>query len=973
MRQLTLLLASILLVPACGDDDNDAGTDAGTDAGPLCVTASIITGSTESAPPPDGIAGNMDLAVENGVIRAVFSAIDRPVGVAASGGTLMDLHFIGQSDHMNEFSQLAGVAQALQVAYTSLEVAESEVDRLVVEARGHVSPQPPGEGESPAVTPDPGTDLEYVTRYEIRCGEPIVRVASTLTNVGTATYDTGEAFAIMDVMFWGTRSLIPFCPARGQGDRCNPFDIDNPLAGLVDSRWIGATGSLVGDPGTFAFYIDDIEMDSFVGVHDPQVSAFGYFMTGNGTMAPGDTRTLRRGITMGQNADAASAIDVALDQLAQNGLVEVGTVTGTVRASAGDALSADPYRRPMVMLATPPRSGSPTDPTQWTPATLARVAEDGTFSARVPAGRIAWELRVPGRDPVRGDGGMVEAGGSLDLGNLDVSPAAEVAVHVRDNTSGTPTSLPARVIFAGADGASDPVLGSRFGGSPTGSWVYTDGEGDAAVRLPPGTYDVWATHGPYYTIARQRVVVAADDQEVTLELSALPVIPAGFITADFHVHSAASFDSSLPITDRVQAFLAEGVDAIVATEHDVIFDYAPALATIESTLPVTWRGRLRTFVGLESTTSLPYAEFPHSIGHHNAFPLMVIPGAHKNGAPQDEYMDPAMLYEQLRALPSPVGQPLVQLNHPRSSRYGSLWIGYFDACGFDPTMPFDAMGPCFRYTGSMGTRPWDFDAMEIINGKQPVDFINMSRDWYAILRNAPGGRLPMGTANSDSHELVVNQAAYPVTVLASDLALDALDDAALVALVESASGAGSLGVFAWATAHAEGTTTSVAPGHTPLAASSGRVLLDVRVAAAPWIPVEEVRVRVNGEVVQRLGSADLVTPTDPFGTADVVRYEGVVDLTGTPLTADSFITVEAGFALPRVGDLDGDGVIDATDNDGDGDVDADDMTDGIRLSDPTPELAVIAPRALPMAFTNPIFVDVDGDGMYTAPGTPLID
>ena len=50
-------------------------------------------------------------------------------------------------------------------------------------------------------------------------------------------------------------------------------------------------------------------------------------------------------------------------------------------------------------------------------------------------------------------------------------------------------------------------------------------------------------------------------------------MPRGALSGDFHVHGAASYDSSIPDQDRVFSFLAAGVDVIVATDHDVVTSY----------------------------------------------------------------------------------------------------------------------------------------------------------------------------------------------------------------------------------------------------------------------------------------------------------------------------------------------------------------------------------------------------------------
>lgn len=916
--------------------------------GSMCVTAGRLDASGTRVA-PDGLGGEGDLKVQSDVLTAVFAAVDRPVQIAASGGTLIDLYLNGRSDHMNEYSQIAGADQALQVAYTSMQVVEQDGQHVVVESSGHVQPQPPSPGGAPAVDPDPGTDVTYVTRYEVRCGEPLVHVRSTLTNTGSQAYATSSGWGIMDVMLWGTRSLLPFCPGTGQGLRCPSFDISNPIASLVFGLYVGSSGSIVDDPGTFAFYLDDPAALQFIGVHDDQVSAFGdpkLFMT---SLEPSDGLSLERAIAIGDRADVASATDIAFDALAAAGRMDVGTVTGRVVPPAGEALSADPYQRPTVLLATPPATGDPTDATNWTPRTLVRVAADGGFSARMPAGAVAWELRAPSHPRVAMEAGTLEAGGSLDLGDLALSPLPELRVSVRDVTGGGSSSLPAKVVVLGASGTPDPSFGRADGASPAGNVALTDGEGDVALRLPEGTYDVYATHGPFWTLARaQGVTVTANGANVSLDLQKLDVLPSGFLAGDFHVHSAASFDSSLPITDRVRAYIAAGVDAIIATDHDVIFDFAPALSTVEASMPPAWRGKLRTFVGIESTANVPWADYPHTIGHHNAFPLTVQEGMHKNGAPEDEYVSVGTLYERLRALPSPVDVPIVQLNHARSSRDGSIYLGYFDACGFDPTAPVDPDGPCFADVGPMGTRAWSFDAMEVMNGKDSVRNFNMSRDWYSLLRQAPGGDLPTGTANSDSHRLLFQEAGYPVNVLHTGGTLDTLDDQALVDIVRAHRASGALGVFAWAVARPAGTNGPGAePGDT--ATITGDVDLEVSVAAAPWIPVQQIRILQDGVVIDTLSPT--TTPTDPFGTDGVVRYSGTV--TVPALAADGFLTVEAGFALPTLEDTNGDGQLDL-------DLGPAPMPFGAVVVDGHPE-----------AFTNPIFIDVDGNGVYDPPGTPL--
>jgi hypothetical protein len=51
----------------------------------------------------------------------------------------------------------------------------------------------------------------------------------------------------------------------------------------------------------------------------------------------------------------------------------------------------------------------------------------------------------------------------------------------------------------------------------------------------------------------------------------------------------------------------------------------------------------------------------------------------------------------------------------------------------------------------------------------------------------------------------------------------------------------------------------------------------------------------------------------------------------------------------------------------------DDLAGGIDLGPVPAPLGVIAPGLHALGYTNPIYIDVDGDGAYDAPGTPIPD
>jgi hypothetical protein len=93
-------------------------------------------------------------------------------------------------------------------------------------------------------------------------------------------------------------------------------------------------------------------------------------------------------------------------------------------------------------------------------------------------------------------------------------------------------------------------------------------------------------------------------------------------------------------------------------------------------------------------------------------------------------------------------------------------------------------------------------------------------------------------------------------------------------------------------------------------------MLVIRVDAASWVPIAEWRAYVNGELVHRA----------PISAGESAQLPLAFE-------RDAFVTVEV--QGPAEGDY-----------------------------------ATALPDFVPFAFTNPIFVDFDGNGRFDAPGLP---
>ncbi len=253
--------------------------------------------------------------------------------------------------------------------------------------------------------------------------------------------------------------------------------------------------------------------------------------------------------------------------------------------------------------------------------------------------------------------------------------------------------------------------------------------GTGSVRVPQGRYDVWITRGPEWSaFAAKALHVGRAPVELSASLS--HVAPAeGWTSADFHVHAAPSWDSSVPLEARVYEFAAEGVDVIVSTDHNLVTDYAPVVDELGA-------GRLlRSATGVEVTTK--------DWGHFGVFPL--------EPDPSWDVLQGRMLYghapkKLLPDIRSHAPHAVIIVNHPRSARFGYFAIGKLD----DNTARF-------RKPGASD----EFDAVEIMNGYQDPGLLTLDatlKDWFALLAS---GRRVSATGDSDTHHLQRDLAGYP--------------------------------------------------------------------------------------------------------------------------------------------------------------------------------------------------------------------
>lgn len=375
-------------------------------------------------------------------------------------------------------------------------------------------------------------------------------------------------------------------------------------------------------------------------------------------------------------------------------------------------------------------------------------------------------------------------------------------------------SLPARVLIRGVGRTPDPDFGEDPLRGAALNVVYSS-TGNSATSLLSGRYRVTIDRGFEYTIFERDITVKPGKKVFVTAILRRVVDTKGWIAADLHLHAAPSPDAPARLEDRVHSLAAVGVEVGVATDHNVVTDYAP---TIRDLKLEKW---VASVVGNEVTTKEVL------LGHFNLFPLAA------DSAPAEwRRTTPRAIIDAARAS-KPYGKDtIVQVNHPRMRD-----LGTFELLRLDPR---DVKG----WVARTPLAAMDFDAIEVFNGdhyhRSEIPKVEEClRDWYALLN---AGYRHAATGNSDSHKLTYHEAGVPRNLVAvpnDDPAQ--FDERAFVKAIREARIVVSSGPFVTITAAGKGIGDTI---------SAGTHEVDVRVQAPPWMDVDRVDLVKRGEVVK---------------------------------------------------------------------------------------------------------------------------
>jgi hypothetical protein len=255
-------------------------------------------------------------------------------------------------------------------------------------------------------------------------------------------------------------------------------------------------------------------------------------------------------------------------------------------------------------------------------------------------------------------------------------------------------------------------------------------EGLAELEVRPGEYEVVSSRGPEYDTQSSRVRVGPTEAVTVSHVLRHVVDTRGWMALDSHIHSRQSIDSDMTLDERVAALAAEGLELVVATDHNYVTDYAPYVARNHLN---RW---MHPIVGLEMTTL--------ESGHFNGFPLRYQVGPITHGSFEWARRTPQQVFDEIRSLGlyGP-GDTIVQVNHPRDQI-----LGYYTQYNRDPItsqeQPGDLIdqfirpsGPAFRNSDGSTTFSFDYDAVELLNGKLYYEVRH-----YRVPEELPPGNIP---------------------------------------------------------------------------------------------------------------------------------------------------------------------------------------------------------------------------------------
>jgi len=857
---------------------------------------------------PDAIGGIGDWFISNGTLCAIISDVEHENEFSTKGGTLVDLGFCDRpDDHYTSAQDLIDGQRSRPLDAVSIKaVKTASVASLIVKSA------------TPGAT--------QVATYSLSKAEPTqLKISKSIVK----TEEPNADFNIYSALNFNYHSLEPFV--------FNSQDISQ-TNGFKNEDFVSRGLSAISAAGRNA--------DTIITISPPTATApisYGWQLKSARRVEGDDSYELPRFVLADDESNIMLVLtdtfylgdgssigwlqipQIPLLSLTQKSSLELEEIIFV--GKGGDVASITDQMLTNTLIVSgqvaDPNVGLHIDQSDGSPLTHVRPLADGRFTLRLAAGE--YQLRQLGSAKRRAIQAFKVDKTETGVSTLTPKPLPEAAELT------LPGGEAMRLVFVGLDGTDNPNFTDTYTGS---SVIEDDGEhfqkevsqiflagvaGDPqTVTLAPGRYRIYAVRGPEYSLEKTDLTLAAGDEKaLNIKAPSHLIQTPNHIASDLHVHAGQSFDNAFSDTERVRTFVAEHGEVMVSSEHDKPVDFAPLISAMGVENMIT------SIAAAEVTSLLPTKLNPYTGGHANFFPYLPEAHTYRRGMINHENK---RLRDIIHAVRHKHPNTVVQLNHPRLNTqlsgkvlpndYHELinhgnFLEHMGSAGH-PYNPHKALtsepnNVLIEKHPETGVRDIDFDLIELINpgGEHHQSRINAVRqDWLSFLKQ---GEKIVATANSDSHTSHA-QVAVPRTMVAmANDSVRQFDQAAFLRSLKAGNAYGTTGPML------EVSLSGKAMGET---FTGQRGQLSVQITSVDWIPVDKAIVQINGETIAQYDLADQTINT----LLIPISFE-----------TDSFVTVE--------------------------------------VSGPASEdYAAVYPEITPYAFSNPIYVDFDGDGQWMPPG-----
>ena len=993
MKKASLFVGALLIfsLSACYHDGDDAPP-----IDPVQATARRIVDEADLIGGPMSMGRISDYLLTNDRIRVIIQDVGRdPLGfVSPYGGGIIDADLVrgpGEPGRDNFYTMSPQINIESTFRATSIVVVNdgsngeaavlraSGVDDSLdsINASGLLKSIGGGIPLSvPASADDVDIPVELVTEFSLAPGANSVKIETFIKNTG---HDTLGVY-IGDYLIGAGGETELFVPGAGFGEPLVRMSID----------FIALAGEKSAD-GIAYGYVPEI-IESSTGFTQTGVTAttlgmnvIGILLLGlpsNVQIPSGDSYSYVRHFVVAE--DLASVQDARNEILSLQTGVLRGQVTASEYALRGARVS---------VVRTPGTLGA-----DYEVVSAFRTDEEGRFEGTLPVGRYGLMAAKAGYpynsgtclpDMVIVD---ISAGGTTEA-DLILLSTGSVRILAEDETG---SASPCKATLVGFE-SSPPLTNTQsllglmdFKGyvfdDPDGEdlfglvkTVFIGADGDSGVFfMEPGSYHLYVSRGPEYSLFERPLLVSSGALTTVEAQVARVVDTTGFVSGDFHVHMIYSPDCRVPLTERVTTYLAEGVDYLVATDHEYLTDLGPTIEALGA------GDLIASSIGQEIT--------PQDFGHFNGWPLTIDPERRNNGAVDwarwapigQDYsslgaycMTPGEIFAAVRA---DEGEEVIQMNHFNSGGGGGMNILGIDTGEVPPISLADPAQ--FRLDPATANlfSP-NFDTLELLigNDQEEVDifFTENLGDWFNLLNQ---GLVYTGTSDSDTHTWNKRQAGTFRNFIAyhTDSPAD-IDEVEITEQVKEGRIVGGYSPFLRPSVHAVSTGETGGLSHnlpTIITTSDGSAVFHLSVQNPAWVEYDTVALYMNSVPDAYDHDCDPTTAPEYTAVPDVVLTAGIdfevvevvdyADISGASHFESSVDyaldgLVEDTWIVALVWGTDGVSrpLFPVVPNDlsRETNLSLADLTDG-NLG----ESGMLA-----LAFTNPLYIDVDGNGVYDPP------